>query len=42
MVTDPCLSMEVVTTIEAMVEFYKLHPRVVVFRDQVPGSALCH
>ncbi len=35
MVTDPCLSQEVLSSIEAMIAFYKTHPRVVIFRDQV-------
>lgn len=35
MVTDPCLSQEVLTTAETLIDFYKTHPRVVSFRDQV-------
>ena len=42
MVIDPCLSQEVLTTIENLVEFYKTHPRVVVFKDQVSSMRLTH
>ena len=35
MVTDPCLSQEVLSLVETMITYYKSHPRVVPFRDQV-------
>ena len=38
MVTDPCLSQNVLSLVDTMISYYKTHPRVVMFKEQVLRS----